>query len=110
MALRLYCDEDSMDRRLIRALLSRGMDVITALDAQMINRSDEAHLIYAVQQGRVLFSFNRGDFYQLHTRYLSEGKFHAGIALANQQDYSVGECMRRLLRLSAAKSPAATST
>jgi hypothetical protein len=29
MAIRLYFDEDSMDRDLVRALLARGMDVTT---------------------------------------------------------------------------------
>jgi hypothetical protein len=29
MAIRLYVDEDSMDRDLVRALLARGMDVTT---------------------------------------------------------------------------------
>jgi hypothetical protein len=104
MTIRLYCDEDSMDRNLIRALLARGMDVTTALEENMIDRGDAEHLDYATQQGRVLFSFNRGDFYQLHTQYLSQDKFHTGIILANQQHYSVGEQMRRILRLSAAMS------
>ena len=76
MNLRLYCDEDSMDQEWLRALRARGMDVTTALDENMISRGDERHLDYATQQGRVLFSFNRGDFYRLHTHYLSQGKSH----------------------------------
>lgn len=104
MSVRLYCDEDSMQRGLVDALRSRGMDVTTALDDKMIDFSDNAHLDHATQQGRVLFSFNRGDFYQLHTAYLTMGKPHAGIVLANQQQYTVGELMRRILRLAAAKS------
>jgi len=36
--------------------------------------------------------------------YSAQGKSHAGIILANQQQYSVGEQMRRILRLIAAKS------
>jgi len=39
-----------------------------------------------------------------HTRYLMEGKAHAGIILAAQQQYSVGEQMRRILNLTAATS------
>ena len=104
MAVRLYFDEDSMDRNLVRALRARGMDVSTALEENMIYQTDREHLEYATEQGRVLFSFNRGDFYQLHTEYLAMGRPHAGIILANQQHYSVGEQMRRILRLSAAKS------
>jgi hypothetical protein len=102
----LYCDEDSMRQALVNALRARGMDVITALDAAMVEREDRDHLDFATQQGRVLFSFNRGDFYQLHSQTLLRGESHAGIVLANQQQYSVGELMRRILRLAAAKSPA----
>ncbi|MCB0155392.1 MAG: hypothetical protein KDF65_11405, partial [Anaerolineae bacterium] len=52
----------------------------------------------------VRYSFNRRDFYLLHTEYLEQGKSHAGIILARQQHYSVGEQMRRILGLSAARS------
>ena len=38
--IRLYFDEDSMRRSLVRALRARGVDVITALDAGMIERDD----------------------------------------------------------------------
>jgi len=98
-------DEDSMDHDLVRALRARGVDVTTALDEGMIDRDDEEHLDCAARQGRTLYSFNRGDFYRLHTRWLEAGKSHAGIILAQQQHYSVGEQLRRLLRLMAVKSP-----
>ncbi len=105
MTIRLYFDEDSMRHALVQALRARGMDVVTALEAGMIERSDAEHLDYATAQERALFSFNVQDFYQLHTTYMAEGKSHTGIILARQQTYSVGELMRRLLRLSAAKTP-----
>ena len=93
-----------MDRALVRALRARGVDVTTALDDGMIERSDAEHLDYATAQGRVLYTFNVGDFYHLHTSYLAQGKSHAGTILARQQRYSVGEQMRRLLKLVATKS------
>ena len=104
MKIRLYIDEDSMSRALVRALQARGVDVTTALAENMIERPDADHLAYATQQGRVLFSFNVGHFHQLHTDYLVQGKSHAGIILSSQQRYAVGEQMRRLLKLIAAKS------
>lgn len=88
-----------MDRALVQALVVRGVDVVTALGAEMIARADEEHLNWATEQGRVLYSFNLADFYQLHTDFLAQEKSHAGIVLAQQQRYSVGEQMRRLLRL-----------
>lgn len=36
-----------MRSALVRALRARGVDVLTALDAGMIERSDEEHLEYA---------------------------------------------------------------
>ncbi len=93
-----------MDRDLVTALRSRGVDVITASDAGMLGYSDIAHLDYATSLGRVLYSFNKGDFYRLHIKYLTQGKTHAGIILASQQRYSIGEQMRQLLELIATKS------
>ncbi len=51
MTIRLYCDEDSLDHDLTRALRARGMDVTTVLEENMIAREDEEHLDYATQQG-----------------------------------------------------------
>lgn len=99
MKIRLYLDEDSMDRALVRALRARAVDVTTALDAGLIETSDERHLQFAASDGRVLYTFNVGDFHHLHTLYAEQGKHHAGIVLSRQQEYSVGDQMRRLLRL-----------
>lgn len=93
-----------MSRALARALEARGIDVTTALAEGMIEQPDTAHLDYATQQGRVLYSFNVRHFYNLHTLYLAQGRHHSGIILASQQRYSVGEQMRRLLKLIATKS------
>jgi Domain of unknown function (DUF5615) len=100
----LYLDEDSMDRELVTALRARGMDVLTATEADMIERADSEHLAYATSQQRVLFSFNRGDFYRLHTSYLTEGKTHAGMILALQQRHSIGDLMRQILGLTMTRS------
>ena len=47
----------------------------------------------------MLYSFNRGDFCRIHSELIRAGQTHSGIILAVQQRYSVGEQMRRLLRL-----------
>ena len=93
-----------MDRDLVRTLRARGLWVTTALEEEMIGRSDRDHLEHATAQGCALLSFNRGDFYRLHTHHLSRGMSHAGLILANQQQHSVGEQARRILRLAAARS------
>ena len=84
---------------LVTALRARGIDVQTALEAAMLERTDEDHLAFATVHDRVRCSFNVGDFYRLHTSYMVQHFSHTGIVLARQQQYSVGEYMRRLLRL-----------
>lgn len=99
MQIRLYLDEDAMDSDLVRALRLRGVNVTTALDAGLISSADEEHLKHAIVSERTLYSFNVSDFMALHTSYLEVGKPHVGIILGHQQRYSVGEQMRRLVRL-----------
>jgi uncharacterized protein with PIN domain len=99
MQIRLYLDEDAMDSDLVRALRLRGVDVLTAHDAGLINTPDEEHLTFAATNGRALYSFNVADYMILHSTHLAIAKEHTGIILAQQQRYSVGEQMRRLLRL-----------
>jgi len=99
MQIRLYLDEDAMDTDLVRALRLRGVDVTTALDVGLTNSADEEQLEHAMRSGRTLYSFNVCDFMALHTLYVAAGKQHAGVILGQQQRYSVGEQMRRLVRL-----------
>jgi uncharacterized protein DUF5615 len=104
MLIRLYVDEDAMARAFVQGLRAREIDLITVLDAGMSEQDDAAQLDYAAAQGRVLYTFNVGHFYRLHSEYLARGKNHAGIILVNRQRYSVGEQMRRLLKLINSKS------
>ncbi len=103
MTVRLYCDEDSLRHALVLSLRKRGVDILTALESGMTGKKDEEQLAYAAARGLVIYSFNMGDFCRLHARWLAEQRSHAGIIVARQQHYSVGEQMRRLLRLVAAK-------
>ncbi|MBW4533829.1 MAG: DUF5615 family PIN-like protein [Pleurocapsa minor HA4230-MV1] len=95
----LYIDEDSMDGDFVYALRSRNVDVLTVADVGMLHKSDEEQLDWANQNGRVIFSFNTRDFYRLHTTLIEQGLSHAGIILAPQQRYGIGDLMRGVLRL-----------
>lgn len=97
--IRLYLDEDSMRRSLVFGLRARNVDVLTAADADMINRQDESHLITAAASGRMLFTYNTADYCALHQRWMNSERTHAGIIVAPQQQYSVGEELRRIMRL-----------
>ena len=105
MTIRLYFDEDSLRHGLVVSLRKRGVDITTTLESGMTGATDEQQLLYAAAQERTIYSFNMGDFCRLHARWLAEKRSHSGIVVARQQVYSVGEQMRRLLKLFAARSP-----
>src|SRR5260370_28828444 len=80
--IRLYFDEDAMQHGLVVALRARRVDVLTASDCGMVNRSDEEHLRHASRDGRVLYSFNIRDYSSLHEQWIAGGQAHGGIILA----------------------------
>jgi hypothetical protein len=103
-AIVLYLDEDAAQHDLIAALRLRSVDVTSAQESGLIGASDRTQLEWCRSQGRVLYTFNVGDFYALHSELTRAGKEHSGIVLAPQQRYSVGGQLRRLLRLIRSKS------
>ncbi|WP_242016649.1 DUF5615 family PIN-like protein [Pseudanabaena cinerea] len=84
---------------LVLALKKSNINVITVADAARFSFSDEEQLIWATEQRRVVYSFNMGDFQQLHHIFLTKGMEHSGIILVPQQRYSIGEQLRGLLKL-----------
>ncbi|NEP07426.1 MAG: hypothetical protein F6K25_04670 [Okeania sp. SIO2G4] len=96
--IRLYLDEDTMDNDFLRALRLRNVDVLSAGEAQMLSCTDEEQLKWALDNQRIIYSFNVRDFYRIHTNLVKQGQQHAGIILSIQS-YSIGEQMRRLLRI-----------
>ena len=101
--IRLYLDEDTMDSDLLTALRLRNVDVLSTGEAQMLSRSDEEQLKWALENQRVIYSFNIRDFYRIHTSWVEERQDHSGIILGFQ-NYSIGEQMRRILKIIVTKS------
>jgi hypothetical protein len=93
---RLYFDEDAMNHRVITGLRARNYDVLTAFEGGTIGDDDASQLRFATAQGRVLYTFNVGDFCRLHAAFLATGEVHAGIIVCPRQRYSVGEQIKRL--------------
>jgi hypothetical protein len=104
MEIRLYIDEDAMSRPLVRGLRSRGINVTTVHEEEMVGQGDTAQLEYAKQKERVLYTFNVADFCRLHKEYLTAGKSHSGIIVVNRRRYTIGEQLRFLLNLAKTKS------
>jgi hypothetical protein len=97
--VRLYLDEDSMRRSLVFGLRARNVDVLTAAEANMVNREDDDHLATASALGRTLFTHNTADYCVLHQHWIHLERTHSGIIVGPQQRYSVGEEMRRIMTL-----------
>jgi len=60
--IRLYMDEDAAEHAVVAGLRTRGVDVLTVLEAGMAGASDAEQLAYAIAQDRTIYSLNVGDF------------------------------------------------
>ena len=67
----------------------------------MLNANDETQWSFATSRGYAIYTFNVGDYCRLHTEWLKAEREHAGIIIGAQQKFSVGEQVRRILRLRA---------
>ena len=102
MELRFHLDEDAEARALVHALRIRGVDVTTTAETGLTEVGDPEQLIWTTGQSRTLLTYNAADFCRLYKELVETGRHHAGIVIAEQQHLSVGEMMRRILRLRAA--------
>ena len=102
--IRLYLDEDTINRALIAGLRARNVDVFTAQESGRIGASDETQLAFAASERRTIFTFNTRDFVQLHREWLEKGHEHSGIVVSDQ--LQVGLVLRRLLKLLDARNSA----
>lgn len=80
---RLYADEN-FDHGVVRKLRNLGHDVLTAQQAGLAYRGvpDPDQLAFAINEGRAIITFNRGDFHRLHRR--TSG--HCGIITCTGDD------------------------
>lgn len=81
------------------ALRARGFDVVHVYDVGRQRLPDEAQLAFAAEQGRVLVTYNRGDFARLTVAYAEAGRPHAGLVLCKRQP--LGAIVRGLAALAA---------
>lgn len=95
--IKLYLDEDTINRKLIQALRARNIDVLTAQEAGNMGVPDSFQLAFAQSEQRTIFTFNIRDFVQLHKQCLARQEDHTGIIVSNQ--LPIGVLLRRLLKL-----------
>jgi hypothetical protein len=95
-AVRFFTDED-VYADVAPALRRAGIDAVSTREAERLAETDEVQLQWSATAGRVIVSFNVGHFAELHWRWLSEGRHHAGIVVSQQRP--IGDTIRRLRRL-----------
>lgn len=93
-----------LDTDLVAALRSRDIEVVRVLEVGLVGKSDEEQLGFAAERRCILYTFNYtfnvSDFYRLHAQWMSCGREHGGMILVPQQQFSVGEQLRRILQSS----------
>jgi predicted nuclease of predicted toxin-antitoxin system len=93
---KLYLDED-VYHAVALGLRRRGYDVVTTAEAGRRGAGDEDQLRYAAAQGRVVVTFNRGDFARLHGGFMASGTQHSGVIVSTQA--AIGPVVRALARV-----------
>lgn len=92
----LHLDADASYQALQKALRERGHDVTrTPADWMPLDASDRQQLLEATARGRVIFTFNIGDFVHLSREYPE----HGGIILAHQREWTLPSLIAALDRL-----------
>jgi hypothetical protein len=93
-----YLDDDTAYRALRSGIARLGLGITFGDEHGLRGADDAAHLERATQLGAVLCSANLRDFSVLHRAWASN-RSHAGIVLIPQQQWGVGEIIRRMARL-----------
>jgi uncharacterized protein with PIN domain len=88
--IKFYMDEH-VPRAVTEGLRRRGVDVLSAQKAGLLEADDERHLASALKEGRVIVTQDV-DFLRLH----AAGRSHGGIVYAPQQT-AIGTIIRGLM-------------
>ena len=96
--LRFDLDEDAARQSLISGLLAVGIDARSTADERMRGLTDEQQLAFATSAGRSIVSHNVGDFLQIHSACMREGRSHAGIVVRDVERRHPVRRLRSTLR------------
>jgi hypothetical protein len=80
----IYLDED-VSNLVARLLRSRGMDVTTVQEQQMLGKSDPEQLAFFASISRCILTHNRVDYEKLHLHYVTNGIEHSGMIVIPQK-------------------------
>lgn len=104
--MKLYVDEDSASRHLLRVLAQAGHDVRSPHDVNLSGRLDPVQLMHCIQSQRTLVSQNHDDFELLHNLVVLSGGRHSGIFAIRKdnspRDMTPSQISKAIARLLAA--------
>ncbi len=108
MSLKLFIDEDSLSKPLVKLLKKAGHDVLTVNEVGLSGKSDLIVLNYARETERIIITHNCKDFEALHKGNIA----HSGIfAIRNDSNYSKNmsrqDILKAIANLEAASIPLA---
>jgi predicted nuclease of predicted toxin-antitoxin system len=66
LSLKLFVDEDTQDKLLVKLLRNASHDVVTVNEARLMSSSDPIILDYARTNERLVLTYNCDDFEELH--------------------------------------------
>jgi hypothetical protein len=101
--MRLYLDDDTVNRAFVGQLRRAGHDVQIPADIGFSGESDPVHLLRAIEDDRILVSFNHDDFEDLHKLVTVSGGSHPGILIVrkdqDRRDMSPRQITAEIARL-----------
>jgi hypothetical protein len=99
LSYRLLLDENAMHRDWRRPLVPLFESVETMQSLGRNGLRDDEQLEFAAGEGWTIFTFDTGDFADLHWQWVAAGRIHAGIIVDPNSLLPVGEMLRRMTRL-----------
>ena len=93
MRPKLLLDEN-IPIALARQLRRRGWDAVHTNEIGLKRAPDPQVLKRAVEENRILVTFNSKDFIRLDAKYRSEGSTHPGILVSPERP--IGELLKRI--------------
>ncbi|MGK7894665.1 MAG: DUF5615 family PIN-like protein [Xenococcus sp. (in: cyanobacteria)] len=108
MSLKLFIDEDTQDKLLVRLLRNAGHDVLTVNEVGLMGQNDPTILDFARVNSRLLLTYNCDDFEELH----KINQLHSGILAIyrdadSSKDMSFKTIIKAIANLEAANIPLA---